>query len=72
MLLPVRDPLPVGQIWGQIWGHVICISQSEARDGAELTSLAYLTLALTLTLTLTLTRSSTFVTSLNLGKYPRF
>ena len=32
---PVRDPLPVGQIWGQIWGHVTCISQSEARDGAE-------------------------------------
>ena len=24
-------PLPVGQIWG----HVTCISQSEARDGAE-------------------------------------
>ena len=21
-LLPVWDPLPVGQIWGQIWGHV--------------------------------------------------
>ena len=33
---PVRDPLPVGQIWGQIWGHVTCISQSEARDGAEI------------------------------------
>ena len=70
-------------IWGFPvggWGHVTRFSQSEARNSKMAALIAYLTSAWrdlslyesTLTLTLTLTRSSTFVTTSNLGKYPRF